>query len=80
MARNLDLTEWLQQPATRALLVLCQHRKAGPQATFLAGSPVDPVMQGRAAAYHHLAGLLTGPQEALQAALEEAINAEANRR
>lgn len=75
MARNLDLPEWLEHPATRALLQLCRHHKAGPQAMFLAGAPVDPVMQGRAAAFHLLAGLLTGPQEALQAVLDEAINA-----
>lgn len=61
--REIALTEWLVSPETQALVSYLRRRKAGVLGTFLAGTPVDPVAQGRAAAYNELETLLTSPPE-----------------
>lgn len=58
-----DLTTWLDSPETKTLVRYLGLRRAETVRTFLAGSPVDPVMQGRAAALHDLEKILTSSPE-----------------
>lgn len=67
-----DLAGWLELAETKALLAFLRHRRAGPLQTFLAGNPMDPITQGRAAALHELARLLQGPPEKIKEAFDQA--------
>lgn len=70
----LTLTEWRNSPEMAALLACLRRRKLAAVQTFLAGSPVDPVTQGRTAALHDIEELLTKPVDELRAILEAELN------
>ncbi len=57
------LTEWLSSPETQRLVRFLRAVQTGTVRTFLAGQPVDPMMQGRAAAYSDLEKLLALPAD-----------------
>jgi hypothetical protein len=61
--RETDLALWLQSPETKLLVAYLRQRRAAPLKNFLAGTLVDPVTQGRAAAWHELETLLTSSAE-----------------
>ena len=67
------LTEWLNRPETRTLVVLLRKTKAATVQGFLAGQPVDPVMQGRAAALHDLEVLLASGADKVKSVFEQAL-------
>ena len=67
----LDLTAWRADPATAALLRLCLRQQAPVVGQFLTGQPVDPVQQGRAAAYRELETLLRLPEDKLMQELNK---------
>ena len=67
------LTEWLTSPETRVLVHYLRRRQAGTLQTFLSGQPVDPLMQGRAAALHELEQLLTQPADYVRKIFETAL-------
>lgn len=72
--READLTEWLGSPETRVLVHYLRRQQAAVVQTFLAGVPVDPVRQGKAAALRELEILLQQPEklhEAFKQALKE---------
>lgn len=71
--READLTRWLASPETKVLLAYLHQRRAETVRTFLAGAPVDPVMQGRAAALFELEGLLSSPAEQVKQQLENVL-------
>ncbi len=54
-----NLTDWLHGPETQALVRYLGRRKTITIQSYLAGEPVDPVMQGRAAELHELIRLLS---------------------
>jgi len=68
-----DLTEWLSSPGTRALRVLLLRKRSEAVNLFLAGQPVDPVTQGRAAAYNDIEALLSGTPEKLKSVFDSAL-------
>lgn len=67
------LTEWVASPATQALLVYLRKRRGVLVASFLAGTPVDSVVQGRAAAYNELELLLSSSPEKIKEVIENAL-------
>ena len=69
----LRLTEWLNSPETRLLLVLVRQRKAKLVQGFLTGNPVDQLTQGRAAAFHDLEVLLSSSTDHVKATFETAL-------
>ena len=69
--READLTAWLRNPETQVLLAYLHQRRAATVQLFLSGHPVDPVMQGRAAALHELEKLLTSPQDVVRQEFEK---------
>lgn len=71
--READWTEWLNNPATKALQVFLRQRRAPTVQSFLAGAPVQPVDQGRAAASYELETLLTSPANEVKQILENAL-------
>ena len=66
----MGLAEWLNRPEPRTLVAYLQRRQAQTVATFLGGSPVDPVTQGRASAFSELEKLLRMSSDKV----EEAFN------
>ncbi len=68
----MTLLEWLNSPETQLLRAALRQRKAEVLRLFLAGQPVDPVMQGRAAGYHDIDTLLGQPVDDVKKILEEA--------
>ena len=58
-----DLTVWLDSPETKLLVAYLHQRRAGTLHQFLAGTPVEPIQQGRASAWHELEKLLTSSPE-----------------
>ena len=70
--REQVLTEWLASPETQALARYLRRRKGPAVGMFLAGSEVEPVAQGRAAAFHELETLLTKPADEVREILEGA--------
>jgi hypothetical protein len=64
------LTEWLASPGTQTLVRFLRRRKAPVVGVFLAGQVVEPIAQGRAAAYHELEVLLTKPADEVRTILE----------
>lgn len=54
-----DLETWLNSPETKLLVAYLHHRRAEPLRAFLAGATVEPILQGKAAAFHELETLLT---------------------
>jgi len=71
--READLTEWLNNPVTVALVAHLRQRRAGAVTTFLQGQPVDPVTQGRAAALYELHQLLTSPSDDVRKVFDNAM-------
>jgi len=67
------LTEWINSPETQHLVALLRRRRASAVQTFLAGQPVDPVTQGRAAELHELEKLLASPVEKIREVFETAL-------
>ncbi len=67
------LTEWLNSPGTQALRAYLRHRKNPVLSSFLAGSPVQPEAQGRAAAFHELETLLAMPSDEVGKIFETAL-------
>lgn len=70
---ELALTEWLNSRETQALRVYLRRRQALALERFLGGLPVDPVMQGRAAALHELETLLGRTPEDIQKTFETVL-------
>lgn len=68
-----NLVAWLDNPATKALLVCLRRRQAPTVVKFLAGNPVDPVEQGRAAALHEIEQLLSLPASEVERIFREAL-------
>ena len=68
-----NLAAWLHSPETRALLAYLVRRRQQVVAQFLSGQPADPVTQGRAAALHEIAELLTQPADKVKEVLETAL-------
>ena len=68
-----DLTTWLHSPETQTLVRYLQHRRATAVQIFLAGNPVPPEMQGRAAALYDLEKLLTSAEDVLRREFEQAL-------
>ena len=54
----MTLLEWLNSRETQMLRMALRNRKAEALRQFLAGQPVDPMTQGRAAGYHDIEELL----------------------
>lgn len=71
--RETDLTEWLANPATRTLVAYLRRKQAATLQRFLAGLPVDPLMQGQAAALHELEKLLTAPPDDVRKTFETTL-------
>lgn len=67
------IAEWLDSRETRALLAVLRHRKAVALQTFLAGIPVEPIYQGRAAELHDLEGLLLSGTDEVKRVFETAL-------
>ena len=63
---ELPLTEWINSLPTKALQGYLHRREKAVTAMFLAGEPVNPVAQGRAAAFHEIATLLKQSPEKLR--------------
>ena len=59
--REAAWTEWVNSPETQALIRFLRRRKAPVLDNFLAGNPVLPISQGRAAAFSELEVILTKP-------------------
>ena len=68
----MTLLEWLNSRETQLLQAALRNRKMETLRLFLAGQPVDPVMQGRAAALHDIEQLLGLPADEVKKILEEA--------
>ena len=67
------LTEWVNSPETRLLVGHLRNRRAAAVRAFLAGHPVDSLTQAKAAAFHELDALLTGPVDKLREVLENVL-------
>jgi hypothetical protein len=72
LVKQADLVEWLANPATARLVLYLRLKRAPTVKTFLQGNPVDPVQQGRAAAFHDIEALLTASVEDVQKAFDDA--------
>lgn len=60
----LQLTEWLSSPETKMLLAYLRRRQTEAVHQFLAGRPVDPLIQGKAAGHREIELLLgASPEE-----------------
>ena len=68
----MTLLEWLNSRETQLLRAVLRQRKTEALRLFLAGQPVDPVTQGRAAGYHDIEVLLGQPADEVKKILEEA--------
>ena len=64
------LTEWLVSPETQALVRYLRRRKMPAVDSFLAGQAVEPVTQGRAAAFYEVERLLSKPADEVRKVLE----------
>lgn len=67
------LTEWLSSRETKLLLIFLRQRRVAAVQTFLAGQPVEPVAQGRAAALHELETLLVSGVDGVKRVFEIAL-------
>lgn len=74
--RAQDLTEWMQHPATKALVALLRKEMNPVLKEFKAGLPADPVRQGLAVAYSRLEDLLTNDPQEIAKKFDEAIKAQ----
>ena len=68
----MTLLEWLNSRETQLLRAALRQRKTEALRLFLAGQPVDPVTQGRAAGYHNIEELLAKPADEVKEILEAA--------
>jgi len=68
----MTLLEWLNSRETQLLQAALRNRKMETLRLFLAGQPVDPVTQGRAAAYNDIETLLGQPADEVKMVLETA--------
>lgn len=68
----MTLLEWLNSRETQLLRAALRQRKTEALRLFLAGRPVDPLMQGRAAGYHDIEELLGQPADDVKKILEAA--------
>jgi hypothetical protein len=70
---ELALTEWLTSKETRVLRAYLRQRQAAPLRQFLTGQAVEPLDQGRAAAFNEIDGLLARPADEVQKIFETAL-------
>lgn len=68
--QDAPLTEWINSPQTKALQDYLHRRVRAVTAIFLAGEPVSPTAQGRAAAFNEIATLLKQSPEKLREILK----------
>ncbi len=67
------LTEWLNSPETKTLVVYLRRRKAETLQAFLTGELVHPIRQGRLAALHELETLLLSSPDEVKQVFEMAL-------
>lgn len=70
--QEMSLLEWVNSPQTQALKAWARHQQQPAVRQFLAGrNLVEPLTQGRAAAFHDVELLLSLPVDDLRRNLEE---------
>ena len=72
----MTLLEWLNSRETQMLRAVLRSRSRKTLHQFLAGQPVDPVTQGRAAGYHDIEELLGQPADDVKKILEATASKE----
>ena len=72
----MTLLEWLNSRETQMLRAALRNRKTLALQHYLAGHPVDPLIQGRAAGYHDIETLLGKPADEVKQVLEEEASKE----